>query len=437
MALGPSNTAPVTAILPLASRRRLTSLYLASSAFAATGMVAAVTISAVAAERMLGTASWSGLPMASSILGTAIGSQVVGRGLEHFSLRQVLASQYALSLLGGGLAAVAVVQGRFALLVVGLVALGLGNGATQYLRYLAGDLFSPERRAQVLSWVVWMSGVGAVIGPSLLAPSGRWATLLGQPEEAGPYLAAMVAFSLCALAFATLPPRGRHADIYPNAGADNHRDGPRKGGAYSHALGQVATWPRAAKLALVAMVVSHVVMVFVMTMTPIHLTHHGHNLGAVGVVISAHMAGMFLFAPIAGWLCNKVSAPAVLFAGSMILAFACLLAGLGGASLGDTGLSGHMPMPVPLFLLGLGWNFGFVSGSTVLTNNLPDRLKIRGRAFADACVWTAAAISSLASSLLFSRIGFAQLSWVGCALAVALAVLLASTARRPRKLASP
>lgn len=391
--------------------------FLVTCAVVSAGMAAAVTISAIAAERMLGSPTWSGLPMASSILGTALGSQLAGRLLERFPLRWVLAGQYGTALLGGLLAVFAVVSGQIVLLALGLAILGLGHGATQYVRYLAADLFPPARRALILSWVVWMAGLGAVFGPALLVPTGSAASSMGFPEVAGPYFAAVLAFTLAAAAYAVLLPRDLFAD--PDAMSPPDADAPQ-GAPRSTA------WPNSARLALVAMVTGHVVMVFVMTMTPIHLTHHGQGLSAVGLVLSAHMAGMFLCAPVVGWLCSRFGAGKILVSGSLLLAIACLLAALSAGAIsvdsavGRGDLGDHIPMSLPLFLLGLGWNFGLVGGSTLLSNSLPPSLRIRGRGFADACVWTAAACSSLLSSLLFARIGFAQLSWVGVALALGL-----------------
>jgi len=379
-------------------------------------MVAATTVSAIAAERMLSEPTWSGLPMAAGILGTAAGSQLLGRQLERFELRWVLASQYTVALLGGAMAVLAVLRGEIVLLGLGLAILGLGNGATQGIRYLAADLFPPARSPQVLSWVVWISGLGAALGPSLLAPSAGVARHLGLPEEAGPYLAVMAAFAACAVAYGGLLPKGVFAAPADTRWlADNEPRDDRLA---------ASRWPPAARLALLAMVVGHVVMVFVMTMTPIHLAHRGHSFGAIGMVISAHLAGMFLFAPVAGWLSTRLGPGRVVLGGSLLLAFACLLAALNSASSSPDGPLAGASMSLPLFLLGLGWNFGFVGGSTLLNSRLPEQQRIRGRARADAAIWTAAAASSLLSSVLFARIGFAQLSWLGSLLALFLAVTL-------------
>ena len=81
-------------------------------------------------------------------------------------------------------------------------------------------------------------------------------------------------------------------------------------------------------------------------------------------------------------------------------------------------------MAIPLFLLGLGWNFGFVGGSARLSAALSPEQQVRGRARADSAIWIGAALASSTSSLVFSQVGFARLAWTGFALSLALGFLL-------------
>ena len=177
---------------------------------------------------------------------------------------------------------------------------------------------------------------------------------------------------------------------------------------------------RDARVATVAMVLGHVVMVWVMTMTPIHLSGTGHGLRVVGLVISAHVAGMYLLAPLVGSLVDRFGASPVMRTAAVLLAAACALA----AAAATPGSSMTLPMAVPLFLLGLGWNFGFVGGSARLSVALAPEERVRGRARADTAIWIGAALASSTSSLVFAQIGFARLAWAGFALSLALGILL-------------
>ena len=103
-----------------------------------------------------------------------------------------------------------------------------------------------------------------------------------------------------------------------------------------------------------------------MTMTPLHMTDHGHDLSAVGIVLSAHIAGMYAFAPISGRLTDRFGSPPVIYGGMAILAVAAVLAAVAPAE-------DDRVLLVALFLLGFGWNLGYVAGSALLTEGRRDR----------------------------------------------------------------
>ena len=140
------------------------------------------------------------------------------------------------------------------------------------------------------------------------------------------------------------------------------------------------------RTAVLALGSGQLVMVLVMTMTPLHLHETGHGLEVVGFVIGAHTLGMFGVAPISGRLTDRLGAPLVIGAGFAMLALAGVLAAL-------TPASGGALLAGPLFLLGAGWSFTFVAGSSLLTSagSLSERARLQGAT--DALVWTVAALS--------------------------------------------
>lgn len=163
--------------------------------------------------------------------------------------------------------------------------------------------------------------------------------------------------------------------------------------------------------ALVALVASQAVMVLIMTMTPVHMTAHGHHVESIGLVISGHTFGMFALAPISGRLSDRFGSGRVILAGLLVLAGASLLAAVAPAD-------GGVVLFVALFLLGFGWNLGFVAGSTLLTRgvDVADRTRVQG--LADSLIWSSAAVASLGSGIVLAFASFTALSLLGCALVI-------------------
>ncbi len=170
-------------------------------------------------------------------------------------------------------------------------------------------------------------------------------------------------------------------------------------------------------VALSAMIVGQLVMVLIMAMTPLHIRHVGVGLGVVGYV-SAHTLGMFALSPVTGWLTDRLGPVRIVAAGAGLLAGSAVLA---AAAPPD----GRMQLAVALFLLGLGWNFGFVAGSTWLTRGVPEvaRTLLQGRA--DSLVWIAAATAGIVSGFVLAAAGYATLNIAGATLALIPAAVIA------------
>ena len=191
--------------------------------------------------------------------------------------------------------------------------IGFGNSSNQLSRYAAADLVPPGRRASTLGLVVWGATVGAVVGPNLVAFSGEVAENLGLPVLTGPYLVPMVFVGAAAvLSFVMLRPD-------PYELADTTVEQMRGDDGAAPRLAELLRRP-AVLAAITALVFGQVVMVLIMTMTPLHMTQHGHGLAAVGFVISGHTFGMFALSPISGRLTDRYGSPVVIAAGLAVLA---------------------------------------------------------------------------------------------------------------------
>jgi MFS family permease len=357
---------------------------------------------------------WGGAPNAAAVAGTAAGAFGLSLLMARRGPRFGLVAGYGVGASGALLAAAAVVTGLAPLLVAGMVLLGVGNGGAQLSRYVAADLYPAEEKGRALSVVVWGGTVGAVVGPGLLAPSATAAQALRLPPLAGPFLVALSAAAVAGLAAVCLP---RPRTVALPAAA------PRQP---SERLAELVRLP-AVGTALTAMVVAQLVMVAVMTMTPLHLDHHGHGLEVIGGVLSAHTFGMFALSPVSGWLTDRRGGRAAICWGLVALAVAVLLAGLAPAGRVAV-LTGS------LFLLGYGWNLCYVGGSSLLARELPAGAHARDRGTVDALVWGTSALASLGAGGLLAAGGFSLVVAVAGAtlLLPLLAVVTRPSAPPPR-----
>ena len=384
-------------------RRRTVRSLVGGVALGSTGHIAAVTIATIAAEQLAGTAALAGLPGATVVLGAAAGAVALSRLMAHRGRRFGLAAGYLIGVGGALGATAAVVLGSFELLLLATVFIGFGNSSNQLSRYAAADLYPKNRRASAIGTVVWGATVGAVIGPNLVEPSGRIAVFLGLPELAGPYLVPAVFVGIAAaMSIALLRPDPFElADESSLHTAETPRSGP---------LREILRRPSVVA-AIPALIVGQFVMVLIMTMTPLHMTMHGHGLGAVGLVLSAHTFGMYALSPISGRLTDRFGSPVVIFAGFVLLVTSAVMSALAPPEGGGV-------LFLALFLLGWGWNLGFVAGSALLTSGLSILERTRIQGLADALIWSTAAVASLGSGVLLAAAGYASLGIIGAALVI-------------------
>jgi MFS family permease len=157
------------------------------------------------------------------------------------------------------------------------------------------------------------------------------------------------------------------------------------------------------------MVLGQVVMVAIMVITSLHMRDHNHQLGDISAVISAHTLGMYAFSVVSGRLADKWGRGPVILTGATTLLLACLTAPLSPDVL---------PLAVSLFLLGLGWNFCFVGGSTLLSDQLSPAERARTQGVNDLLVGLASATGSLSSGLVFAATGYTVIAMVAGGLAL-------------------
>ncbi|MFN2563041.1 MAG: MFS transporter [Jatrophihabitans sp.] len=365
----------------------------------ATMAVSSATATLVVGDRL--DVAWAALPATAGILGTGLGSVFVAARIARGGYRRGLRAGYLVAVLGSALCVAATCQDRSAEMVVlglaaGLFLLGMGNAAAQLSRYVAAELQTPARRAAAISFVVWIATTGAVGGPLLLDPSGRGASTCGLPFDCGPFVLAGGCVVLALVSTLAVPGGRRAADVTEAA----HRPFDRP----------------SARQALLVMAAAQVIMVAVMTATPMNMLLHGSATSAIGAVLSAHTFGMFAFSPLTGFVVSRFGAYRVIRVGLVVLV----------VSSAATTFSSGAGQAVSLFLLGYGWNLCFIAGSTLVAGDLDvtDRLAVEGRV--DATVWAFAAGAGLLSTILLSLGGAGLIA--GFAALVAVAPYAASKA---------
>ncbi len=394
-------------------RRRAFGALFTGVAVSTTGFLASNTVNGLIAEDLTGTTTWSGLPAAASVLGTAAGATALAAVVRRSGPRTGLTIGYAVATVATLAASVAISSRGFVTFVVSMFVFGVGFGSNRLARYVAADLYPPEQRATMIGWIVWAATIGAVAGPALLAPSRDAADTVGINGLIGPYLVCAIACVLSTGAMLTAPPA---MDAPPLRGRTDAR------------LVPISTLLRdpGVTLALSSMVSGQFVMVLLMTMTPLHIRHEGHGLGAIGLVISAHTLGMYALSPLTGRIGDRFGRIPLLVAGVATL----VLAGFVGMTAGGS----YPQLLAALLLLGIGWNLGFVGGSALLTDSVTPAERVRVQGLGDALVWGGGALASIGSGWMLEHSGFAMLSGVGSLLALAPVAALVRYRRsaRPR-----
>jgi MFS family permease len=405
-------------------QRRTLRLLFITQIISGVGFAIGSSVGALLAAEM-GGVGISGLAQSAAVVGAALFAVPATAIVRRYGRRPSLAVCYGIAGAGALIVVSAALVDSLPLLFTGFFLFGGATAAGFQARYAAVDLAPPALRGRQLSLIVWATTLGAVAGPNLAPVAGTSLASYGMPTLAAPFVFSAALLGLAALLLLVLlrpdPMVVARSVERAERDADANAAHDRVAGGMRAALRAVAALP-AARLGVAAMAVGHLVMIAVMAMTPVHIRGAGHDaantLRIVGIVLSVHIAGMFAFSPLMGWLTDRFGRRQVITGGIALLLVACALAGTAGHN--------HAMLAVALMVLGLGWSATMVAGSTLLTESVPTELRASSQGLSDLIMGLAGASAGAASGLVVFAWGYPTLALLA---ALATAPLVVLTAR--------
>ncbi|MFI7633579.1 MFS transporter [Nonomuraea sp. NPDC049400] len=382
-------------------QRRTLAVLSATQIVGGVGVAVGLALSSVVVDELSGSTVISGFAGTATVLGAALLALPTAKASGSGGRRAGLSVAYVAALAGCAISVLAISLGTWPLLLAGLVLVGGGSAGSLAARYAATDLSPQGRSARHLSLVVWASTIGSVAGPNLAKPADQIGMRLGLVEKAGPFAFAALAFALALIViFVFLRPDplklARSLDDSPGAG--------RTPKGTIRTAWQTLRTTATARRALVMIAVSHTAMVSVMSMTPVKLHHDGSNLDVIGLVISLHIAGMYVLSPVVGWLADKAGKVPVLVLGMALLLAAAALAGTAGHRVWQ--------VTAALVLLGLGWSCGLVAGSALVTESVPLDRRPAVQGLSDLLMNVCGATGTIVAGAIVGVLGYGMLGLV-------------------------
>ena len=365
---------------------------LAQSGSSLTATVAALAGFLIAQDKSLAT-----LPMAFQFLGTMLSTIPASFFMRRFGRRVGFTVGMCFGLAGAGLSVYALFSINFPLLVFGALLLGIHNAFWQYYRFAATDTASEEYRSRAISYVLAGGVVAAFVGPQLATVS---IDLFEPVKFAGGYAAimAIILVSMCVMQFVQIP--------RPSA-EERSRSG--------RPLLEIISQPNFF-VALMSSMFGYAAMILMMTATPLAMQFCGHGFGDTAFVIQWHMVGMFAPSFFTGYTIKRFGVLNVITVGIILM--------FGSAAIGFSGIA-VTQFWWALFLLGVGWNFMFIGGTTLVVESYRPEERAKVQAFHDFMVFTFVAIASFSSGSIQHLWGW---DWINTAMVIPMAVVLLAIA---------
>lgn len=332
------------------------------------------------------------LPVTGYVVGGALSTGLVARSQAKLGRKRSFQIGLVVAALAAALCAVAVNTRSFWLLLVATLVAGYYSANGSLYRFAGPELVPPAQKEKAISWVLAGGILGAFAGPNLASATRELLTV----PFAGAYLAlvGVALLSLGVMSGIDFPP---------------HR-APVRGEGSGRPLGQIMRQPTFV-VAVAGAAIGYGVMNLLMAATPIAMQLCAHPFSSAALVLEWHVLGMFVPSFFTGSLIKRFGALPVMGVG-VVLNVGCVLVALSGIDV--------MQFLVALLLLGVGWNFLYVGGSTLLTEVYRPEEKNKAQGAMDFCVFTTMALSSFSSGALITGQGW---RWLNLASLLPLAVV--------------
>ena len=352
----------------------------------------------------------SGLAQTISVLGAAVMALPLARLTQNGGRRLALTFGYSIGVIGALFAILGGANRNLFFMLLGAFMVGAASASGYQARFAAIDLATPEKRSKDLSFVVWGSTIGAVTGPNLMEPSGVFASALGLPKLVGPYFIAAftLALSVIVIQLFLKPDPFLTANKAVEGTATKPRESTRS------ALKHIKEYP-IALFAIASVAIGHLAMVSIMVMTPVHMAHSDATLRIIGLVISVHVLGMYAFSPIVGSISDKFGRIRTIQIGILILIASALISGL--APHHDS-----FTLGTGLFLLGLGWSFTLIAGSTLLSETVSLEMRPSTQGASDLVMNLMGAGGAAIGGVIIGLFSYAALCYATGLVVVALGI---------------
>lgn len=406
------DTDPAADATRLQVQRRTMKVLVLMQVIGTVGVGVAPSIGVLLAGEVTNNEAWAGLARTASTLGAALLGLPLGNLAARAGRRTALATGWWTAASGSALLVLAAQYDLVVPLFIGLLLIGAGSAVSLQARFAATDLAEPVRKGRSLALIVWVGTLGSVLGPNLGTPGRLLGPSTGLNVYAGAFLVAAVCLALAGvLVFLFLRPDPL---LHLMRTSPELRGRGRRSGRIRLILSEIRT-NRRARYALMAILTAQIVMVSIMTMTPVHIAHQGGSIEIVGLTISLHIAGMYGLSPVVGELADRAGIRITIGIGLAVFLASLVIAALWPEVTGWIVLS--------LILLGVGWSFVNVAGSTLFSASVSDEVRAPAQGGVDALSNLCGATAAFAAGPLLAVSSFPTLSVLAIAVLVPLAVL--------------
>ena len=389
----------------MASQRLTLAKLFTAQLFSGAGIASGYAVGGLLAEQITGQTAMAGFAQMSVILGAGLVAYPLATLAARYGRRTALTLGFGTGTLGAAVVLTGVAVEFLPLFMLGMMMCGSSTAAGLQARYAASDSVNPQKPGQAMSIVIWATTVGSVLGPNFTEPGSRLGEFLGVNPLSGPYLISMGCFALAALAAFSLGSQRTAAraaaqgtaPAAAQAASPAQTDRPSLGESLRYLLSRPV-----ARYAVITVITGQMIMTNVMVMTPVHMDHQHFDLTAVGIVVSIHIMGMYVFSPVFGWMSDRWGPRTVINAGMVVYAVTVAL-GIYDSLLPT---SHFVILNTALFMLGVGWSMFLIGGSALLVKSVDARMRVPLQGISDSAMNLGGAFMAAFAGTLLGLGGF-------------------------------